>query len=73
MKYDPEKNGIETPWHSTKMKFRSRLTEEKIKETVDFDTKQIVIEVLENTPQETIRNCATHGLKQVFSDKRSIV
>ena len=51
LKYDPEKNGIETLWHSAKMKFRKALTEEKIKDKVDFNTKQMVIDILEGSTQ----------------------
>ena len=71
LEYEPELNGIETLWNSTKQKFIKALTEEKLKPIINFNTVTMVHELLEETDSDIIYNCAKHGWRQIFTDKRS--
>ena len=48
VEYEPENMGIETLWNLTKLAYRKRLTDEKLKTPIDFDTFQCVRDVLES-------------------------
>ena len=71
MEYEPELNGIETLWNSSKHKYKIALTEEKLKTPITFITENMVHKLLEETDSDTIYNCAKHGWKKIFKDKRS--
>ena len=71
MEFEPELNGIECLWNIAKGKYRKRLTEEIMKEEMNFKTESIVREVLCSMTASNIHNCAAHGWRHIFNDVRS--
>ena len=47
---EPWNMGIEHLWNVAKRKFEVALTEEKVKDKIDFNTMAIVEEILDSTP-----------------------
>ena len=71
--HEPFNNGIEAMWNYTKIKWKKRLTMEKLKLPVKFNSREIVEDIMLKIGHKEACAFAKHGWNSIFNDKRNIV
>ena len=71
--HEPFNNGIESMWNYTKLLWKRRLTMEKLKLPVKFNSEAIVEDIMMKIGHSETFAFVRHGWKSILNDKRNPV